>query len=224
MRTAARLRADGHVPIVAPLLAYRSLAPAWPDGCVDGLVATSAAAFETGLPSGLTAEVRRVLPLWLVGQHTYGAARAAGFLGRAEVWMDSQALGAAIGEDRPGRFVYLAGRDRKPHLERAISQLLLVEAYAAETVAALPDAVLRALVGGRIAAVLHYSARSAERFLQLGENGAATAVHLCLSSDVAAPLRAAGLPHILAAATPDEDGLFALIADYAQAGREPLGA
>jgi uroporphyrinogen-III synthase len=77
--------------------------------------------------------------------------------------------------------------------------------------------VCAAFAGHAIDAVLHYSARTAGAFV-----AAATAAgirdlsiqarHLCLSSQVAAPLAAAGAAAIDVASAPNEQALFALIA------------
>jgi uroporphyrinogen-III synthase len=215
-RTAARLRAGGHLPLLAPLLTINPLAHTWPMGRIDALVATSAAPFDVPRATPPTPEVRRLLPLFLVGARTAEAASAAGFEGPATVCADSQALVAALWT-RPDRhrLLYLAGHDRKAHVETALADtrtLLVVEAYVAEAAQTLPDIAERELYGGRIDAVLHYSARTAAVFLDLiGPNQAAALAHFCLSPDAAGPLIAANLPHVQAAARPDEASLFALL-------------
>ena len=214
-RTQARLLAAGHEARVASLLVIRPLEAPWPAGLVDGLLATSAAAFEGPLVGGPSAEVRRLLPLFLVGERTTGAARAAGFGGAATVCADARTLAATLGPlVRRARLVYLAGRDRKPHLEAALGgtrRLHVRETYAADAATRLPDTVDADLAAGRIDAVLHYSARTAAVFLTLAGARAAGPAHYCLSLDAAGPLLDAGLPRVYAADQPDETALLALL-------------
>jgi uroporphyrinogen-III synthase len=214
-RTAAHLRAAGHVAIIAPLLDYGATGETWPNGLFDGLIATSAAAFTTQGAATPCPEVRRLLPLFLVGEQTADAARNAGFDGAATVCPDSQALLATLWPRvHRHRLLYVAGRDRKPHVETALREarhLSVLEGYEAHAAAFLPLAAAVELGAGRIDAVLHFSRRSADVFLALAGAEAAGPAHLCLSVDAAAPLIAADLPRVQAAARPDEAALFALL-------------
>ena len=222
-QTAERLRAAGHTALVAPLLLYRASGQRWPNGLFDGLIATSAAAFTTTGGSGPSVEVRRLLPLFLVGARTAAAAAAAGFLGKAIVCPDSQTLLATLWPlAHRQRLLYLAGRDRKSHLETALRRdrhLTVCENYEANVATALCPAAATALDEGRIDAVLHFSRRSAEVFLGLAGATAHGPAHLCLSADAAAPLVAAGLPRVQAAERPDEAAVLALL----DAGAHELG-
>ena len=214
-RTAERLRAAGHTAMVAPLLHYKGSGQPWPDGPFDGLIATSAAAFMTTGGSGPMAEVRRVLPLFLVGKQTAAAAAASGFGGKAIVCPDSQALLATLWPlAHRHRLLYLAGRDRKSHLETALRRhrhLTVCETYEANVATHLLPAATRALDENRIDAVLHFSRRSADVFLGLAGATARGPAHLCLSVDAAAPLIAAGLPRVQTAERPDEAAVLALL-------------
>ncbi len=117
---------------------------------------------------------------------------------------------------RPGaRVLYLAGRDRKSLVEADLREgfaLEVIETYAAEARASWRPAEARAL--SSCVAALHYSRRSAELAVSLarvsGQEGCFLAMrHVCMSSDVAAPLSAIGVAHLAIAETPDEPALFA---------------
>ena len=79
------------------------------------------------------------------------------------------------------------------------------------------DADVRAAIaGGRIDGVLHYSARTAGAFIAAARAAGITDFamkirHFCLSSQVAAPLAAAGAASVRIAGAPNEAALFALI-------------
>ena len=110
--------------------------------------------------------------------------------------------------------LYLAGRDRKGTIEAALESafaLEVVEAYAAEAREAWRPSEARALAS--CGAALHYSRRSAGLAAALAEASGVEArflelEHVCLSRDVAEPLKAAGATRIAIAETPDEAGLF----------------
>ena len=79
----------------------------------------------------------------------------------------------------------------------------------------LPESALDALRTGQIGAALHYSRRSADLVIRLAEEaGLASSLlmfpHLCLSADVAAPLRSAGAT-TLVAGDPSEEALLGLL-------------
>jgi uroporphyrinogen-III synthase len=66
--------------------------------------------------------------------------------------------------------------------------------------------------------VLHFSARSAEAYLDCAARGgisdhALAPVHYCLSRQVAAPLSAAGAAAVQIAARPDEAALLELVGE-----------
>ena len=79
-----------------------------------------------------------------------------------------------------------------------------------------PPPVAAALAQGAIDGVLHFSARSAEAYLDCAARGgirdrALAPVHYCLSRQVAAPLSAAGAAAVRIAARPDEAALLELV-------------
>ncbi|WP_298953260.1 uroporphyrinogen-III synthase [uncultured Methylobacterium sp.] len=215
-RSAARLAALGHVPLLAPVLAVAPGDAPPPPGPFDGLLLTSANAAGPLAAASLAGAA----PVYCVGARTAAAARAAG-LGPVlrEAGGDAAALAALVASDlSPGaRLLHAAGRERKPEpaatLAAAGYRVAAWTAYAARPLPVLPEAVGDALRDGCLDAALHYSRRSAEVALGLAAaagHGAALArlVHACLSADVAAPLVAAGVPSHVVAARPEEDALL----------------
>ncbi len=244
-RTREKLEAAGHRAMIAPLLRILPLPATWPDGCVDGVLATSGNAFATlppvsgppvsgppvsGLPASTpqalpTPEARRIMPLLLVGRRTLDCARANGFLGAATVAANATVLALGLGKlpVRPRRIVYLAGRDRKPDIEAAMRVMKqpfeLIETYEAQAVETMDAAAVLALRAGTIDGVLHFSQRSADLFLSLARSAKldpGPLRHICLSDEVAAPFRGAGCSHVAVAEAPNEAALLACL-DSSQA-------
>jgi uroporphyrinogen-III synthase len=176
----------------------------------DAIVATSDKAFLNDGPADTSS------PLYAVGVRTKRAAEARGWRLAAPPAADAAGLIATLEAAlKPKASVlYLAGRDRKSVIEGALGRrfaLEVVEAYAAEARQTWRPAEARALTS--CAAALHYSRRSAALVAALAKASGVEArflelEHVCLSHDVAEPLRAAGATRIAVAETPDEAGLF----------------
>lgn len=221
--TARMITALGLTPILAPLrkvVSLESPPPARP----DTLVATSANAFSgASIPSDWLA-----LPLYCVGTRSAEAAREAGFLnvmpgpGTAEDIVE-----AVIAAHPPGsQLVYLAGEPRREAIEHLLDKAgIRVDIwlrYRMEAVSHLPEAARAALATGTCGAVLHYSAESAATFFSLAAAAglgaeAKSPKHLCLSFAILqqiSQIAGAGLD-IAAAATPDAQGMTALLARVA---------
>lgn len=219
-RTAQKLRALGHEPVVAPVLAISSTGAKPPIAAYDIVLATSAQALtDVALPPALF-----VLPFACVGEKTASAARSAGF-GVLRAALDSGALAKFLLEEkRPKSALYLAGRERRADLEdnlRAADwQVEVVETYEARPVGAWPDDIRAALNAGEIGGVLHYSPRSAELALGLiGRETARRLGHFCLSPTIAAVCRDwAPDDRVHSASRPDEKSLLALLRDRAGTG------
>jgi uroporphyrinogen-III synthase len=221
--SAHKLAAYGYTAVLSPVASIAPITAPWPRRTIDMLVATSARAFEAlhiaaEFP---TPETKRLLPLFLVGQKTLAAARAAGFAGPALLASQAKDLAPQLIAHLRSycTALYLAGRERKPDLENACLsagfKLLLCETYAAVPAAGLSAAALAALDAGSVDAVLHYSRRNAALFLELLQTAGfdpANLRHLAISEDAAAPLRELDLPRIEIAAQPDEDSLLAGLA------------
>ena len=219
-RTRATLEGLGHRVLISPVIAVEATGAAWPGGAVDALMATSGQAFVAiGTDWGPTPEARRLVPMWLVGRRTEEAARARGFLGPTYVGPNAVSLAFEMGKRRgSGRIVYLAGRDRKPDIEMALTvteqKVEVVEVYEAKSVDHLDEQAVKALADGTLDAVLHFSRRSATLFANLMRHAglSTSALHLCLSEDVAAPLADAGWSVRIAAEATEPSLIEALAA------------
>jgi uroporphyrinogen-III synthase len=233
-RTAASLAREGHEAVLSPVIEMEPTGATWLAGVVDGVIATSARAFDlfSAAPDWPLPEVRRLLPLLLAGKRTESAARERGFEGPALIAPDAKTLAADIGArfPLPSRLVYLAGRDRKPDLEESLAEaghaIETIEVYTAQPAESLSDAVLSLAGKGEIGAVLHYSRRSTEIFLRLARGAGfdlSRVNHVCISHDAAAPLLDAGLHGVLIAKTPDEQAMIAIIKALAGLPEPPLG-
>jgi uroporphyrinogen-III synthase len=215
-RTRLTLEAAGHSVLVSPVLVFESTEESWPRRAPDGLIATSSRAFTA--TDATRADLREV-PLYLVGRRTEAAARQHGLAGPAMVAADGAAL-LAILRARPAmRLLYLAGVDRKPDIEEGLEatahRLIVVETYEAVAATSLAPEAIAAFRDGAVDAVLHYSRRSAEIFLALAAHAGVDPTgtrHVCLSSDVAIPLREHGCCQVQVAPMPDEGGMLSLIA------------
>ena len=207
-RTAARLRALGHEPVVAPVLAIEPSGDPAPAGPFDALLVTSVNAVPALAGSGLAG------PVFAVGPRTGAALREAG-LPAVRVAADALALAGLVRTELAAGDV-----EQARSLAEAGFALTTWVAYAAVAAPALPEAAARALAAGDLDAALHYSRRSAEILLhRAGAAGLETALaalaHVCISDDAAVPLRAAGARTVVAAAQPDEDGLLTALARLA---------
>ena len=233
-RTAAGLAREGHEAVLSPVIEMEPTGSMWPAGVIDGVIATSARAFDlfSAAPDWPLPEVRRLLPLLLAGERTGNAARERGFEGPALIAADAKTLAADIGSrfPVPGRLVYLAGRDRKPDLEESLTEaghaVETIEVYTAQPAEYLSDTALSLAGTGEIGAVLHYSRRSTEIFLRLARDAGfdlSRVNHVCISHDAAAPLLNAGIHGVLIAKTPDEQAMFAIINALASLPEPPLG-
>jgi uroporphyrinogen-III synthase len=216
-RTSEKLRAMGSEPLLSPVLEIVATDAAIPKCDYDAVLATSAKGVEHVALDGAL----RAMPLHAVGARTAKIARELGW--RVElVAGNARALLPLLCAryKSPARFLYLAGRDRQADLENGLRaaghEAVIVETYAARAALALWKEAREALAKGDVAAVLHYSKRSAEIFLELTKDAALEESlrpipHLALSKDVAAPLEHALGVSPLVAEKPDEEHLLALL-------------
>jgi len=222
MRSATKLEAAGHAALLSPVLEMVPTGAPWPVGVIDAVLATSARGFElfSDTPAWPLPELRRLVPLYLVGERTHETARERGFEGLATIECDAKTLaGAAVASLPPGaRLVYLAGRDRKPDLERTLVDagniVEVVEVYAAQSADALSEAAIAAQETGAIGAVLHYSRRSTEIYLELALRAGLdlrSQTHVAISQDAAAPLWAARCTEVHIAERPDEQAMIGAV-------------
>jgi uroporphyrinogen-III synthase len=216
-RTAARLSALGHRPLVAPVLDVAATGAALPDGVFAGLILTSANAVRALTP-GDRARFRTV-PVFAVGASTAAFATAAGFSEIRVAGGNAAALARLVTASVPpgAALLHATGTERKAEpgasLTAAGFGARTCEVYTARPAASLADAVADAMETGALDAVLHYSRRSASarsRADARGLSGAFRALtHYCLSADVAAPLVCAGIAVHFVPERPNEDALLA---------------
>ncbi len=216
--TARALAARGHEPVAAPVLVFAPLVFTLPSWRADALVITSAQA-----PAMLTdpqIEALAPCPVYTVGQGSGAAARRRGFADVRVGAGDAASLSSLLALTLPpaSRLLYLAGRPRKPDLEAAAAKryaLSVIEIYEAREAPPWSRDIIATMRSGRVDACLHYSRRSAELALAFAERAGVSDAfgrlrHVCVSTDVAAPLRAAGASDwIFTTATPDEAGVLA---------------
>ena len=216
--TAAALAALGFDSAIAPAIEIRALATPLPGGPFDALVATSPRAIRA-LGRG-DRERLAATPLHVVGRRTSEAAVAAGLALASDPAADAATLAARLALRLPSgaRLLYLAGRDRKPPLEAALAEagfsVAAVELYVAEARAAWSAREARAIAG--CDAALHFSRRTAALALVLAAQAGLAPrfralAHVCLSSDVAAPLLADGAGHVVCAEAANQSSLFAAL-------------
>lgn len=200
--TAARARALGLDPVVAPLFDVKPLAWTAPAGPFDAIMLTSAnAARHAG--GGLAPFL--VLPCFAVGEATAAAARAAGF---ADV-RTGPADGAALVEEMAAAGIASAlhpcGREHVP-LTGAVS-IADIPVYAADAVGAFPEAARGALV-------LLHSPRAAARFAELARDRGA--IRIAAISAATADAAGHGWASVSVAARPRDEALLELAAKLCQ--------
>jgi uroporphyrinogen-III synthase len=220
-RSAAELQKKGHRPIISPVIEIVATGLPLPGGEFDALIVTSAQVFK--FLSRDDAEDLWPLPLFCVGSKSAVAALRSGFPPAVIIAPNAKSLTPQITVKFPPpiRFLYLAGEDRKPDLEEALSKagfnVTAHESYRAQALDKLTASALAAIEDRAVDVILHYSRRSVEIFLSLAE---ATRLdlghpaHLCLSADCAEPLTQAGLSRVFVADSPDETSLFAKLTSF----------
>lgn len=218
-RTAALLRAHGHDALIAPLMRIETLPLELhpPYGAVIITSANAVAAIaDHPARAALTA-----LPLYAVGRRSADAAHEAGFSDIRIAGGDANDLVRLIAEQRPhagAPLLYLAGEDRSTDVagDLAVHGIAVELAVIYRAVSLpFPAELIAALAAGAADAVMHFSKRSAAQYVTgANEAGIAEAAigarHLCLSAQVAAPLREAGATRIDVAKRPDESAMIAL--------------
>lgn len=217
LRTQARLEDEGYEVLVDPLLTLEFFPPdRLADVRPDALVITSsngarAIARHAELPALVP------IPVWTVGGRTSEAVRELGFTVAGEA-PDVAHLVELLRGGAGRSILYLAAENRAGELSELLPghKVETRVVYSAVPSATLAAETVAALKAHRIAHVLHYSRRLAETYLKLaGAAGlsaeALTPRQLCLSEQVAAPLRAAGAPDLGVAGEPTEDALMGLL-------------
>lgn len=209
-RTADKVRALGHEPVVAPLLEVHALPVEIDLDGIGALAFTSAngvRAFAGRCPDG---RFGRALPVFAVGDATAAAAQKAGFAQVMSADGDLDALADLISAHAAGlKGAVLAPGPREPagDLPRALAaQGLTARALALyETLPVFPKRTL-----GAVDAVLVHSPKAAER-LAVVLGGKTGPEAYCISLAAAAPLAGRPFAKVAWADHPDEDSLLALL-------------
>jgi uroporphyrinogen-III synthase len=219
-RSAAALRACGHDVLVAPLMTIEPVA-ADLGGTWGAVIVTSAnAPGSIALNPAYAALI--ALPVFAVGRRSADAARAAGFANVTSADGDLQTLTRLVATRWPvasASLLYLAGERRSGDLVADLAKhgiaVKTAVVYRAATTP-FPPALIDALKGSNIDAVLHFSARSADNYISGAKAAgllapALTPRQFCLSSQIATPLMAAGAADVAVSARPDEAALIELV-------------
>src|SRR5689334_506131 len=214
------LRALGHAPIIAPLMAvqYRE-GPALTLEGVQAVLATSA----NGVRAIAQRTPRRDLPVYAVGPQTAESARSAGFKKVLSAEGDSSALVEFVGENADpakGVLLHAAGAETAGRMKQALqAKGFTVETdvlYDAVPVTALPDNALDVLKDGTLQGVLLFSPRSAKTFATLvTEAKVASACEkleaYCISAATAAALTPLSFARVAVAGVPNQNAMISLI-------------
>jgi len=218
VRSAALLRSRGFDVALAPATRIRPTGAAPPAERFDAVAATSAKAIALLAPAARAAISGA--PLYVVGERAAAAAIEAGLVLALPPAPDVAALSAMLRERLApqARVLYLAGRDRKPALEAALreagARTTILDIYVAEARDAWSESEARSLAACE--AVLHYSRRSAALAVVLAARAGLTErfgamAQVCLSDDVAEPLRDAGWPRLVCSDAATEARLVAAL-------------
>jgi uroporphyrinogen-III synthase len=216
--TADKLAALGHAAIIAPLLEirFRAGGEISLDG-VQAILITSA----NGLRALAQRTVRRDVPLFAVGRQSAQEARDAGFSDVRNAEGGSAALAtAAAGWADPaaGALLHVSGAETAGDLAGALEATGFTvrreTLYEAVQVTELPDAACTALSANTIDAVLIFSARSAEAFVQCIrkaalEEACASLTAIAISEAAAKPLRALTFKSLRIPTHPNQDAMLA---------------
>ena len=225
--TASALRAKGFEVLLAPMLRFEPVMFHDDSDAPYGAVIVTSANALRAIESKLQGSPLLKLPLFAVGEHTAAAARAAGFA--KVISADSDAAGLrerilasvkAKTMKKTSPLLYLAGADLARDLagelgERGFS-VVTQTTYRMVPLSSLPRETCDAFAANQIEAVLHYSRRSARAFLESiraagVEISALSVPQYCISTGVASVVRDAGATRVMAAASPDENALLALL-------------
>jgi uroporphyrinogen-III synthase len=213
---AAQLRAAGHQPLLAPVLATR-----WFEGPpldlsgIAAILATSA----NGVRALVRRTARRDIAIFAVGPQTTAEAQAAGFAHIENADGDAKTLAEAVPRwlaPGAGALLHVCGEQNEGSLAEtltakgnAVRREIL---YVVEPLKLPPDAVA-ALRDAAVDAALFFSPRSARIFVEQCEGLPLSAVTaLCISPATAGALPADRFGAVLVAAKPNQEALLALLA------------
>lgn len=220
-RTAERLKALGHEPLLLPLFSAvhdrKAVERALSDGLPDALVVTSAEALNALGPAEALAD----LPVFAVGRRTAEATHEAGFHAVDIAGGDGRSLAALIAERFPRdpklSLLYLAGEPRAPQLEQDLAErrftVKVAVCYRMQPVDIGENGV-QSVLDHNPEAILLYSSGAARRFFDLADvclRKRPVPRILCLSAAIAAAVPSDFAGQTEFARMPDENSLFALL-------------
>jgi uroporphyrinogen-III synthase len=214
------LRALGHAPIIAPLMAvqFREGPTLMLEG-VQGVLATSA----NGVRAIAQRTPRRDVTVYAVGPQTAESARSSGFRKVLSAEGDANALVAFVGETAdPGKgmLLHAAGSETAGRVKQALqAKGFMVETdvlYDAVPVTTLPENALEVLNDGTLQGVLLFSPRSAKTFATLVTDAKVAAAcekleAYCISAATAAALTPLAFARVAVAGVPNQNAMISLI-------------
>lgn len=210
--TAARLRALGFAPILAPLLEVRPI----PGGDID-LAGVAALAFTSanGVAAFAARARRRDLPVFAVGAATAEAARAHGFGDVISAQGDVEALARLIRDhgDLAGEVLCPGPTEPAADLAAALAArgVRARRLVVYETIEIRPARELDKMLRDTDAVLLH-SPKAARAFAAWAADHPTSGLAIfCLSDNIAAPLAGLPLPKLEVARAPNEDALLDLL-------------
>ena len=213
---AAKLRALGHDPVLAPLLATHFADGPEPDFTgVQAILLTSA----NGVRALVRRTSRRDLPIFAVGPQTTDEAQKAGFHDVRNANGDARALAeAAPGWTTPdkGALLHVCGAEAPGTLGEALAArgftVLRVVLYAVHAADRLPPEAEAALKEQTLDGALFFSPRSAKVFCDLAAGQKLDRLTAyCISPVTAKALENSGFSRVSAAAQPNQAALLALL-------------
>ncbi|HHG89818.1 MAG TPA: uroporphyrinogen-III synthase [Devosia sp.] len=228
-RTAKLLAAQNIETELLPLLSFGVLDAQLPD--ITGFAAlavTSANTIRALEELGMFGTLKH-LSLFAVGEKTAESARAAGFTSISTASGNVESLGKLIFEAGPaGPVLYPAARDRSGNLAAVLAahniKVTTIPVYAMQAKINLSAAETAMLRNDSIDGVLFYSARTAETFATLTQNSGLKTIRqtpaLCLSRNIAEPLREAGFEKIHVAEASNESAMMALALSFTRSKRK----
>lgn len=224
--TAGRLAALGIVPVVAPMLRFFVLGTSLPEPRgFAAMAVTSANALRALRERGMLDRYLG-LPVHTVGDRTAAVARGLGFRNVHSAGGSFADLAEQLAHARlAGPIFYPSGREVSADLARSLApfgkMVITAAVYGMDPVEAIDPAVLAALADGGIGAVLVYSRRTAEAFVDIVTPKLDRATRtrlgmLCISEAVAAPLIDAHFVRIGLADHPSEEAMMGLALSFAR--------
>jgi uroporphyrinogen-III synthase len=200
--TAARARARGLEPVVAPMFAVRPLD--WPIPAADGFDAILFTSANAARHGGEALASFRDLPCYAVGDATAFAAAEAGFGHVRTGPSDAAAVVQMMARDGVRRAFHPTGTDTT-ELPPGEVQIEQVPVYTSEPEERLPDVAVAAIHAGAV--VMLHSPRAAAVFSErIGDRRAQT--RIAAISDAAAAAAGAGWAGVGVASEPRDEALL----------------